>query len=403
MIDTNPKKIEDVLTRGVETIFPNKDFVKNLLLSGKKLKIYVGVDPTGPTLHIGHAVQLRKLRALQDLGHEIIMLIGDFTARIGDPDKLAARKKLSEKEVKDNMKLYKEQISKIINLSGKNPAKIKYNSKWLLKLNFSEIMELASKITYEQIIKRDMFQKRIAEHKPIYTHEFLYPLMQGYDSVVMEVDGEVGGSDQIFNMLIGRDLEKSILNKEKFVIANKLLEDPNGKKMGKTEGNMVALSDSADEMFGKIMSWTDGMILPGFELCTDVSMEEIKKIQKNIDDGANPRDAKVRLAKEIITIYYGADAARKAEENFVNTFKNGGVPDNIEGFYITNLTSSTAVVVGIAKAVSSKSEYRRLVEAGAVSDAVSGEKITDPDAPLKIEKEKILKIGKKKFIKLISK
>lgn len=397
MINTDPKKIEEFLTRGVENIFPNKEFVEKQLKSGKRLKMYLGIDPTGPTLHLGHAVQLKKLKEFQDLGHEAILLIGDFTAMIGDPtDKAAARKQLTRKQVLENAKLYKKQASVFIKF-GFGGAKIKYNSKWLGKLKFSEIMKLASMVTVDQMVKRDMFQKRIEEKKPIYNHEFLYPLMQGYDSVVLTVDGEIGGNDQMFNMLVGRDFEKAILNKEKFVITSKLLEDTDGKKMGKTENNAVSLADDEFEMFGKVMSWTDGMILRAFEICTYVPMDEIEKIKKDLEGGANPRDAKVRLAKEIVTIYHGKAAADKAEQNFIDTFKKGGLPDNLEEIKVASGKLLVELLLD-NKIVESKSDFRRLVAENAVSDAVSGEKITDPN--YKIEKEITLKIGKRRFVKI---
>ncbi len=397
MISTDPEKIEEFLTRGIENIFPSKEFVKKQLQSGKKLKMYLGIDPTSPTLHIGNAVPLKKLAEFQALGHEAILLIGDFTATIGDPtDKMAARKQLTRKQVLKNCRQYKKQASVFLKF-GFGGAKLKYNSKWLAKLSFKELVDLASNMTYAQTIKRSMFQERMKEGKDVYINEFLYPLMQGYDSVVMDVDGEIGGNDQMFNMLVGRDLLKKIKNKEKFVITTKLLTDNSGVKMGKTEGNMINLNDIPEEMFGKVMSWTDGMILPAFELCTDVSMEEIGKIKKDLESGANPRDAKMRLAKEIVKIYHGAEKADKAEKNFIETFKKGGLPENLEEIKAENVKLLSEVLVG-AKIVDSKSDFRRLAEEGAVSDAVSGEKITDPN--YKIEKNITLKVGKKRFVKI---
>jgi len=398
MINTDSRKIEEFLTRGVENIYPNKEFVKKQLLSGKRLKMYLGIDPTGPTLHMGHAVPLKKLRDFQGLGHEVILLIGDFTAMIGDPtDKSAARKKLSRSEVLANSKLYKKQAKTFLKF-GFGGAKLKYNSKWLSKLSFSELLELASNLTYAQTIKRSMFQERIANEKDIYLNEFMYPMMQGYDSVVMDVDGEIGGNDQTFNMLVGRDLMKKLKNKEKFVISTKLLADNSGIKMGKTEGNMVALNDSPEEMYGKVMSWTDGMILPALELCTDVSTEDIAKLKKDLDSGANPRDIKAGLAKEIVKVYYGKEKAERADKNFIETFKKGGLPESLEEIKSEKGGFLSETLVG-GKIVDSKSEFRRLATEGAVSDAVSGEKITDPN--YKIERNITLKVGKKRFVKII--
>jgi tyrosyl-tRNA synthetase len=292
---------EILLNKGVADILPNRGFLEKELVSGKKLTIYAGFDPTAPTLHIGHTIQLRKLRHFQDLGHRIIFLVGDFTARIGDPtDKAAARKQLTEKEIKTNLKLYKKQAGRFIRFSGTNAAHIKFNNDWLGKMKFADVLSLASNMTVDQMLKRDMFARRIEEEKPIYIHEFMYPLMQGYDSVAMNVDGEVGGNDQLFNMLTGRTLLKQLKNKEKFVITTKLLEDNNGKKMGKSEGNMVSLLDSPEQMYGKIMSWTDGLIIPGFELCTDYTMDQISFVKEELKKGINPRDIKMRLAYEIV-------------------------------------------------------------------------------------------------------
>ena len=397
MINTDPKKIEEFLTRGVENIYPNKEFVKKQFLSGKKLRMYLGIDPTGPTLHMGHAVQLKKLKEFQALGHEVVLLIGDFTAMIGDPtDKSATRKPLTRRQVLNNCKLYKKQASIFLNF-GFNGAKVKYNSKWLGKMKFAEVLDLASKMTVQQMLERDMFKKRMEENKPIHIHEFMYPLMQGYDSVAMDVDGEIGGNDQTFNMLTGRNLMKEITGKEKFVITTKLLQDPNGKKMGKTEGNMVSMLDDEFEMFGKVMSWTDGMMLPAFEISTDVSDEEIEKIKSQLIAGVNPRDIKIRLAKEIVKVYYGEEKANNAEKNFVDTFKKGGLPENLEEkkAEVGRLLSEVLVE---AKVVDSKGEFRRLVTEGAVSDAVSLEKIKD--ANYKVEKEITLRVGKKRFIKI---
>ncbi len=395
-INTDPKKIEDFLTRGVENIFPNKEFVKKQLLGGKKLKMYLGVDPTG-LMHMGHAIPIRKLGEFQKLGHEVILLIGDFTAMIGDPsDKTATRKQLTRQQVLNNCKLYKKQASKFLKF-GFGGAKLKYNSKWLSKMNFSDVISLASKMTVQQMLERDMFQKRIKENKPIYLHEFLYPLMQGYDSVKMDVDGDIGGTDQTFNMLAGRNLMKEIAGKEKFVITLKLLEDTSGKKMGKTDGNAISMADDEFEMFGKVMSWTDGMILPSFEICTDVSVEDIEKYKKDLENGVNPRDIKIILAKEIIKVYYNQEKADKAEKNFIETFQKGGLPENIEEIKTEN-GKLLIDVLAEKKIVASKSDFRRLITENAVSNAVSGEKITNVN--YKISSDITIKVGKKRFLKI---
>jgi len=298
-VNTDKAAIESFLGRSVENVFPSREFLEARMKEGKPLSLYVGVDPTGPSLHMGHAIWLRKLAQWQKLGHKAIVLIGDFTAMIGDPtDKGAARKQLTREQVLENCKTYKEQASKFLRFEGENAAELKFNSEWLGKMNFADVLDLASRFTVQQMLERDMFERRVEEKKPIYIHEFMYPLMQGYDSVAMGVDGEMGGNDQTFNMLAGRTLMKDMAGKEKFVVAYRLLTDPTGKKMGKSEGNMITFQDSPDDMFGKVMSWTDGMIVAGFELCTDVPMDEVARVEASLaEDGSNPRDAKARLAK----------------------------------------------------------------------------------------------------------
>lgn len=399
-VNTDPKKVEEFLTRGVEHVYPNTDFLRKRLLSGERLTIYMGVDPTGPTLHIGHAIPIQKLGELQKLGHQIIFLVGDFTATIGDPDKMSVRKPLTRREVMRNAHDYKKQASKFIRFGSFGGAKIRFNSRWLSKLSFESLLNVCSHITQAQIIKRSMFQERLKQDKDIYLNEFMYPVMQGYDSVAMDVDGEIGGNDQVFNMLVGRDLLKKMKNKEKFVLGTKLLVDPNGVKMGKTEGNMVALSDSYLDMFGKVMSWTDGMILPGFELCTNVSVEEIEKIKSELTSGANPRDLKIRLAKELVSFYHSKEAADKAEKNFVDTFKNGGVPEKPDEVSATNgeLLSDLSLKAGVVK---SKGEFRRLVLEGAVSNQETGDKINDPN--WRVVSTSTFKIGKRRFLKVLIK
>jgi tyrosyl-tRNA synthetase len=396
------KAIQTILEKGVSEILPNKAFLNELLLSGKKLSIYAGFDPTAPSLHIGHAVQLRKLRQFQDLGHQIIFLVGDFTARIGDPtDKLAVRTQLTEKEIKTNLKLYKKQASKFIRFEGKNAAKIKFNNTWLGKMKFADVISLASYVTVDQMLKRDMFVKRMNEEKPIYLHEFFYPLMQGYDSVVMEVDGEVGGNDQLFNMMAGRTLLKQMKNKEKFVITMKLLEDGNGKKMSKSEGNAVSLIDEAHDIYGKVMSWPDGLIIPGFELCTNASSEQMQEIQHQLQSNTNPRDIKMKLAFETVKDIHGEKKAQEAQETFVSTFqKREVVTEFIKTVSIKEKTFETLFIE--EELVLSKTELRRLVESNAVTNFDTKNTLTLED----IKKEAlpgVYKIGKNRFIRLVVK
>ena len=380
----------ELLTRGVERIYPSADEFEKVLASGKKLKIYLGIDPTGPALHIGHLANLLRLRDFQDQGHEIIILIGDFTAMIGDPtDKTAARIKLTSDQVAENLKNYRSQIEKIL-----SPEKTKFvfNSSWLAGLNFGAILELASEFTVSQLLERDMFQERLRREQPVYLHEFLYPLMQGYDSVVLGVDLEIGGNDQTFNMLAGRQMQKR-RGQEKFVLAGKLLVDGAGKKMGKTEGNMVMLSDQPSEIFGKVMSWPDELLPLGFELCTRLPMADQLAL---IAD--NPKLAKMQLAREIISLLYGSAEAHLAEEHFVNTFQKKEIPESIEEVVVESgeLLGDALVRAGI---VASKSEFRRLVEQGGIHD-LDGSVITDPLLPATSDLR--LRVGKRRFVKLVA-
>lgn len=396
-VSTDVAKVRELLTRGVERVFPSADFVEKRLLSGERLRIYLGIDPTGPSLHLGHIIPLLKLAQIQKLGHEVVLLIGDFTATIGDPtDKMAARVLLSEEQVLKNAKQYKKQASSVLAFGGNNPAKLKYNSAWLKKLSMRETAKLLSHITYAQTIKRDMFQRRIAEGKDLYVSEFLYPVLQGYDSVAMDIDGEVGGNDQTFNMLMGRDLLKRMKNKEKFVIAMKLLVDPTGKKMGKTEGNMVMLADSARDMFGKVMSWSDTMMLIGFELCTTVvPMVEIAKMKKALEGGTNPKEIKLKLAEAVVALLYSEGEAKKARTGFDAAFTEGK-PEDFVKISLGGKEMAEALVE--KKVIASKSELRRLIGEGAVTNLDSKAKMSEEF--LKTAPAGKYRIGKHRFLEL---
>ncbi|TAK04060.1 tyrosine--tRNA ligase [Patescibacteria group bacterium] len=397
---TDPQRIDAFLTRGVENVYPSRDFVKARLLEGKKLTMYLGVDPTGPTLHMGHAIVLKKLREFQDLGHKVILLIGDFTAMIGDPtDKSATRVRLTRKQVLANAKGYKKQAGKILRFSGLNKAELKYNSKWLAKMSFADVVDLAAHTTIQQIEARDMFDARRKEGKPIHTHEFLYPLMQGYDSVAMGVDGEIGGNDQTFNMLMGRDLMKAMKGKEKFVITTKLLTDPTGKKMGKSEGNMITLEDSADDVFGKIMSWTDGMIEPGFELLTGLPAIQLAAIKDELATGSNPRDVKAHLAREVVRSFFGDTAAAEASERFDAMFKAHETPTDMPHHRVSGPLNVIDLLVE-TKLVASKGEAKRLIDGSGVK--VAGAVVKGYDAQVVPTAEGVVvQKGKRHFIKVM--
>lgn len=399
MQKSKAEQIKELLEKGIANIYPDREFLEKKLTSGQKLTIYLGIDPTGPELHIGHAIPLRKLRAFQDLDHRVILLIGDFTALCGDPDKSYTRKRLSTKEIAQNIKNYQKQISLILNLHGKNPATFKFNNDWLGKLKFTDIIEIASNFTVQQMLARDLFDKRLKAGNPIALHEFLYPLMQAYDSVAMDVDGEIGGNDQTFNMLSGRDLMKAMRGKEKFVLTTKLLADPTGKKMGKTEGNMITLSDSPTDMFGKVMSWGDEMIALGFELCTNATLKEIEDIKKMLESGVNPRDLKAQLGKEIVTLYHTKQKALEAETEFNKIFKDKDTPDNLPEVVIKKQSYNIIDLIMVAQLAASKGEAKRLTEQNAVK--LSATTINNWKSAVNPKNGDILKVGKRKFAKLI--
>ena len=405
MINTDPQKIEEALTRGVENIFPNKEELNRVLMSGKRLRIYCGIDPTGK-LHIGHGVLLEKLRQFQELGHEIIVLIGDFTATIGDPTgKYQTRKSLTRAQILVNAKDYKRQIVKILD-SNKSKVRFLHNEKWSNMLKPIDLLSIASNFTVARLIERDMFQKRIKEGGDIRVHEFLYPILQAYDSVSMDVDMEIGGNDQTFNMLAGRTLMKKMKNKEKFVLATKLLVDTTGKKMGKTEGNMINIDDDPKDMYGKIMGWPDTLIILGFELCSRVSLQELSDIKNKLDNGVNPMGLKARLAKEIVRMYHGEKEAKKAEEEFSNVFRNKELPSDVPVFSTDKKNCSIVDLLCDTKLASSKNEAKRLVEGRGVEiiigDMTQGvpRKITDWKKEINLEDGMIIKVGSRRFIKI---
>ncbi len=399
MVITDVQKINEVLTRGVENVLPTRDAFAALLASGKRLRMYCGFDPTAKSLHIGHAIQLRKLRQFQDLGHEVIMLIGSFTAMIGDPtDKGAARVPLTAEEVKENAKNWKKMATKFLRFRGENAALLMRNDKWLAKLTMKEVVDLASNFTVQQMMERDMFERRWSEGKPIHLHEFMYPLMQGYDSVAMDVDAEIGGNDQVFNMLAGRTLLKAVKGKEKFVVALKLLTNDEGKKMSKSEGGFIAIDDAPEEMYGKLMAMNDSMIVPYLELVTDATREEIEEMKAALVSGENPRNAKMRLAKMVVGQFHGPRDAVKAEKHFVNVFQKKEMPSEMVDFKLTEMMTLADLLV-TAKLAESKSEARRLVEQGGIS--LDDVKLSDAFAMMVPGTAGVLRRGKRQFVRLI--
>lgn len=382
---------DELLTRGVAKVIPQK-LAEEKLKSGEKLRVYLGIDPTGAHLHIGHAVQLRKLQQFADAGHEVVFLIGSFTAMIGDPTgKDTQREPLTPDQVKKNFESYKEQASKVLDFKK---IKIEYNHEWLQKLGFEEITKLASNFTVQQMEQRDMFEKRIAENKPIGVHEFMYPLMVGYDSVHLDVDCEIGGTDQEFNMLAGRTLQKAYGKREKFVLTNKLIEGTDGRKMSKTYDNCIYLDDTPKDMYGKTLSIKDELITLYMECCTDIPMDEIKDVEKQMKKGANPKEFKMRLARELVTMYHSAAESQKAEEEFSSVFAKGGIPEDMPDVKATKGELLIDLLVR-ENIVASKSEARRLIDQKAVS--IDGTAITSHDQPATAG---VVKVGKRKFVKI---
>jgi len=368
---------DEVLTRGVAEILPGKKGLADLM-SKKKIKLYLGIDPTGTKLHLGHTVPLRKLQQFADLGHEVILLFGTGTVLVGDPSQRdIKRKAITQKEIEKNIKTWKKQAAPILDFEK---IKIKQNGDWLLKLNLKDIINLASKISAIQLFKRDMFQKRLDKGDTVLYHETMYPLLQGYDSVVMDVDLEIGGTDQTFNMLIGRELQQKMNKKEKFVLIMPMITGLDGKQMSKTSGNCVWLTDSADEMFGKLMSISDNQIKPYAALLTDLPISKI----------TNPLEAKKKLAWEIVKIYHSEKEADEAQDKFERTFQKRA-PE-----YKTEIAAKSTLSGTIAEVAGSISQAKRLIKQGAVD--VNGAAVYDPNYEIK-GGEKI-KIGKKTFVKV---
>lgn len=396
-----PDPIEYALERGIVEIV-GRDELERRLRAGEKIRIYLGVDPTSPIIHLGHAVALRKLRQLQNLGNKIIFLIGDFTGRIGDPtDKSATRVQLTHAEVLENAATYIQQASRVLDVSSpSNPIEVRYNGEWWDKMTARDMILLAANFTAQQMLQRDMFQRRLDENKPIGLHEFLYPLLQGYDSVAMEVDAEIGGTDQTFNMLVGRTLVRVLQNREKFVLTVPLLEGTDGRKMSKSYGNVIGVTDPPFEMYGKVMSLKDELIVRYFELLTDVPDRELREMSERMArDDVNPMDLKKRLAFEIVSQFHTPEAALKAQERFEREIQHREVPTEIPEVVLPRGGDWSIVDLLVAlKLAASKSDGRRLVEQGSVS--IDGQKITDPRATIAVRPDMIVRGRRRQFARI---
>jgi len=388
-----------LIRRGVAEIVPEDELKQKLYRSikgNRPLRVKLGLDPTAPDIHLGHTVVLNKLRQFQDLGHEVHLIIGDFTGRIGDPSgKSETRKQLTEEQVQANAATYKEQIFKVLD---KDKTIIHFNSEWLMPLNLVDVLNLAGKYTVARMLERDDFEKRYKEGLPIGIHEFMYPLMQAYDSVALKADVELGGTDQKFNLLVGRNLLKEYGLEPQIALTMPILEGTDGiQKMSKSLGNYIGVNEDAYEMFGKTMSIPDNLIIRYFELLTRVAQEEIDGMQKTMQEGANPRDLKMRLAREIITIYHDAEEAQKAQERFLLVFSQRDIPEDIPEVTVNEIELWLPKFLLKQGMVESTSDGRRMLKQGAVK--LNGEKYKDEN--ILVENGMVIQVGKRKFIRLL--
>lgn len=390
-VSTDTTKVDALLSRGVENVIP-KELGRKKLTSGERLRIYLGIDPTGARLHLGHSVPLRKLKEFSELGHEVIFLVGSFTAMIGDPSgRDALREPLTKEAVEKNFKDYKRQAEKILDFSK---VQVCYNHEWLEKLKMDDVVKLASHFTVQQLLQRDMFEKRIKEGKPIALHEFLYPLMVGYDSVVLDVDCELGGSDQEFNILAGRHLQTVLGKRDKFVLTTRLIEGTDGRKMSKSYDNCVYLDEEPGDMYGKLMSIRDELVPTYFDVLTDMSGDEVKAHLAK-----HPKEAKMALAKEIVRMYHGEKAAEKAADNFENIFSKRQITEEDSKPALFNEGQTYLDALVYSQFVVSRTEARRLAADNAISSITRAVLITDLNAqPIDGE---LVKIGKHRIAKMV--
>ncbi len=396
----------DLLRRGAAEIVPEDEFRAKLARSvrtGQPLRVKLGLDPSAPDIHLGHTVVLHKLRQFQELGHEVHLVIGDFTGRIGDPTgKSETRKQLSEEEVKRNAETYVQQFSKVLDM---NRVKLHYNSHWLAPLTFAQVIELAAKVTVARMLERDDFAKRMEQELPISVHEFFYPLMQGYDSVALQADVELGGTDQKFNLLMGRTLQREYGQEPQVALTMPLIEGLDGvQKMSKSLGNYIGIDEPPSEMYGKAMSIPDELMVKYFELVTDLPADELARLKAELADGRlHPRDAKMQLARTIVRMYHGEAAAEEAQQHFVTVFQQGGLPEEIPVVPLAPDVAEDGQVwivqlLSALRLVPSNAEARRMVQQGGVR--VDGERIDDINARLPLRDGMVVQVGKRKFAKV---
>ena len=392
-----------LISHGVADLLPEDEFKKKLeksVATNTPLIVKLGLDPTAPDIHLGHTVVLRKLKLFQDFGHKVIILIGDFTARIGDPTgKSVTRPPLTEEQVITNAKTYQEQIFKVLD---PEKTEVRFNSEWLSKLDFADVLKLASKYTVARMLERDDFHKRYTEGRPISIHEFMYPLMQGYDSIALKADVEFGGTDQTFNLLMGRHLQGEVGMPEQTIITMPILEGLDGvQKMSKSLGNYIGISEAPSEMYGKAMSIPDELMMRYFMLVTDMSIEEQEQLGKDLESGAaHPRDVKMKLAHTIVRLYHGEEAANFGQEEFVRVFQKHAMPTDIPEYKVAFTEEPVFVpqLLSDAGLTASNGEARRSIKAGAFK--IDGEKCNEEHIVLK--DGMVLQVGKRKFIKIVS-
>lgn len=395
---TKVQEAMDLIARGADEILVEAE-LKKKLETGKPLRIKAGFDPTAPDLHLGHTVLINKLRQFQQLGHKVVFLIGDFTGMIGDPSgKSATRPALTREQIKENSETYQQQIFKILD---PDETEVAFNSTWMDKMGAADIIRLASNYTVARMLERDDFSKRYKSNQSIAIHEFLYPLVQGYDSVALDADVELGGTDQKFNLLVGRQLQETHGKAPQVVLTMPILEGLDGvQKMSKSLGNYIGIDEPANEMFGKIMSVSDDLMWRYFELLSFRSLDEINGFKQKIDQGENPRDIKFLLAEEIITRFHDAKAAKSAQDDFINRFSNNAIPDDMPEIDINVATDGMAIanVLKESSLVNSTSDAHRMIKQGAVK--IDGERVEDSKQVLKAGFSAVLQVGKRKFARV---
>lgn len=388
--------IHELLTRGVAEVLPSAEKLGEAL-GQRKLRVYLGIDPTGSLLTLGHAVVLRKLQQFAELGHDVILLIGNGTVRIGDPTgRDSTRPVLTDEVIQENFKHWKAQASKILNF---DKIRIVYNGDWLDKLSYADIVKLLAQTTVQQLIERDMFQERLKNNLPIHGHEIMYPLLQGYDSVAMDVDLEIGGTDQTFNMMMGRHLQRVYNNHEKWVLTTPIINGTDGRKMSKSYGNFIALTEAPNDMYGKVMSIADEMMIEYFRLLTDLPLNEIDEMAAAVEKGENPMPFKKKLAHEITRMYHSKELADEAAQHFQDTVQDRQVPKDIP---VVKLSGNEKTILDILKACPtemSTSELKRLIEQGGVELLPSGKKPTS-DEEVSLSEIEIIRVGKRRYFKL---